>query len=278
MKYPSFFPLIFLVLFTIPLIVYTQEDVKGSKDHPLVTRMSDFYIGDYEENEFEIGKFKTADGTVEIDGHKYEIDYRLKSGITPTGKAQILRNYTNALKSIGAEVLLEGSYYNIYKITKDGMETWIKVDPGNYDGKRYELMIVEREALVQEVVADAEALRKGVFNSGHMAVYGIYFDSGKSEIKEGSDASLKEIAAFLQGNASIRLYIVGHTDSDGNLSDNMVLSLNRANAVIDALVNKYGISKSRLEAKGVGSLAPVSTNRTAEGKALNRRVELVDKL
>ncbi|MCP4123982.1 MAG: hypothetical protein GY751_19720, partial [Bacteroidetes bacterium] len=98
----------FLVLFiAIPFFTLAQDiDKPGSKDHPLVTRMSDFYIGDFEENEFEIGKFKTDEGTVEIDGRKFEIDYRLKSGITPAGKAQILRNYENALKSIGAEVML----------------------------------------------------------------------------------------------------------------------------------------------------------------------------
>ncbi|MCP4125413.1 MAG: OmpA family protein [Bacteroidetes bacterium] len=204
-------------------------------------------------------------------------DYRLKSGITPAGKAQILRNYENALKSIGAEVMLKGSYYYVFRIIKDGMETWVKVDPGNYDGARYELMIVEREALVQEVVADAAALRDGIMNTGHMAVYGIYFDSGKSIIKSGSEKALIEIAKVLKDNASLNLYIVGHTDSDGILNNNMELSVERSHAVVNVLVEEYGINRSRLEAKGVGPLAPVSTNRTEEGKALNRRVELVEK-
>jgi len=267
------------LLLSIPLFVTAQEtDVKGSKDHPLITRMPNFYIGDYEENEFEIGKFKTDEGTVEIDGRKFEIDYRLKSGVTPSGKAQILRNYENALKSIGAEVMLKGSYYYVFRIIKDGMETWVKVDPGNYDGARYELMIVEREALVQEVTADAAAMKKGIEATGHIAVYGIYFDPGKSEVKTGSEKALTEIAKVLKENAALNLYIVGHTDSDGSLYNNMELSVNRAHAVVESLVSVYGIERSRLEAKGVGELCPVSTNRTTEGKALNRRVELVEKL
>lgn len=255
-----------------------ETDVKGSHDHPLVNRMPDFYIGQYEENEFEMEKFKTNEGTIAVEGHKYEIDYRLQLGITPSGKSQILQNYHNALTGIGAETMLKGSYYYIYKIVKGGMETWIKVDPGNYDGKRYALTIVEREALNQEVFANAEAMKKGVLNDGHIALYGVYFDSGKAVVKAGSEKAIEEIARFLTENPSVNLYIVGHTDSDGDLYSNMELAAKRAAAVIHILLEKYKIDGSRLNPKGLGPLAPVASNRTQEGKAKNRRVELVEKM
>lgn len=262
-----------------PTTGITQEtDIKGSHDHSLVTRMPDFYIGQYEENEYDMGKFKTEEGTLEVEGHKYVIDYRLKSSVTPAGKSQILQNYHNALTGIGAEVLLKGSYYYVYKITKNNMETWIKVDPGNYDGKRYTLTIVDREVLTQEVFADAAAMKNGILNNGHIALYGIYFDSGKAVVKDESEKAIEEIAKFLQDNSTINLYIVGHTDSDGDLYQNMELSIERAAAVINILVEKYKIERSRLDPKGLGPLAPVASNRTQEGKARNRRVELVEKM
>jgi OmpA-OmpF porin, OOP family len=266
------------LLFSITTVRGQNADVKGSKDHPLVTRLPDFYIGQYEENEYAQEDFKTEAGTVPVEGHEYKIDYRLKEGVTPTGKIQILRNYENALKGIGAEVMLKGSYYYIFKIAKDGKETWVKVDPGNYDGKRYELTIVDRTVMKQEVFADAAAMKNGILNNGRMAVYGIYFDSGKAVVKEGSEKTLNEIATLLKNNSSLNLFIVGHTDSDGNLAMNMDLSQKRAEAVVNILTEQYNIAKNRLEPKGLGPLAPVSTNRTAEGKAKNRRVELVEKL
>ena len=255
-----------------------EKDVKGGRDHPLVTRMPHFYIGQYGINEFDYENFKTNDGKVKVEGRKYVIDYRLKSGAKPPGKIQILRNYLNALKGIGAETMLKGSYYYVFRIAKGNMETWVKVDPGNYDGNRYLLTIVERKLMKQEVDADAAAMADGINASGHVAIYGIYFDSGKAVIKRKSDKSLKEIAKLLKQNPSLKLFVVGHTDSDGQLDYNMGLSNRRAGAVVERLTGKYGISKKRLDPKGLGPLAPVASNRSPAGKAKNRRVELVEKM
>jgi outer membrane protein OmpA-like peptidoglycan-associated protein len=158
------------------------------------------------------------------------------------------------------------------------METWVKVDPGNNDGKRYVLTIVEKAVMAQDVVADADAMAKGIIQSGHMAVYGIYFDSAKAVVKKESDASIEQIAKLMSDNHHLNLYVVGHTDSDGKLEYNMDLSKRRAKAVVDILTNRYNISGKRLIAKGLGPLAPVASNRSPEGRAKNRRVELVEKL
>lgn len=267
-----------IIFLLVPSIGISQNsDVKGSKDHPLITRMPDFYIGQYKENEFEVEKFKTDAGTVPVEGHVFVIDYRLNDGATATGKMQVLKNYENALTGIGAEVLLKGPYYYVFRITKDNKETWVKVDPGNYNGKRYALTIVEKEAMVQQVFADASVMKNGIKNTGYIALYDIYFDSGKSVVKDESEPTLKEIAKLLNDNSGLSIFVVGHTDSDGDLQLNMDLSQKRAEAVVDILESRYKIAKSRIVPKGLGSLSPVASNHSAEGKAKNRRVVLVEK-
>ena len=121
-------------------------------------------------------------------------------------------------------------------------------------------------------------MAKGIIQSGHMAIYGIYFDSGKATVRKDSDAALEEIAKLLRDNPKLNLFIVGHTDSDGSLEYNMGLSGQRAEAVVEILSNHYRIESFRLEPKGLGPLAPVASNRSVDGKAKNRRVELVERL
>jgi CARDB len=139
-----------------------NSDVKGSKDHPLTPRISNFYIDRYDENEFDYENFKTNNGKIRVEGRKFVIDYRIQTGVTPPGKIQILRNYQAKLKKVGADILLQGPYYDVFKITKDGNETWIKVDPGVYDGKRYTLTIVEKAGMTQKTSTSAEPDTKGV--------------------------------------------------------------------------------------------------------------------
>jgi OOP family OmpA-OmpF porin len=106
-------------------------------------------------------------------------------------------------------------------------------------------------------------------------VYGIYFDTGKSVMKPESNPALEEITKLLKHSGSLTLFVVGHTDNVGNLESNLNLSADRADAVVKALTGK-GIAASRLKAAGVGPYCPVASNRTDDGKAKNRRVELVE--
>jgi OOP family OmpA-OmpF porin len=126
------------------------------------------------------------------------------------------------------------------------------------------------------VTVDSSAMKTAIRESGRVALYGIYFDSGKAEIKPDSKPSLGEIAELLASENSMRLLVVGHTDTDGNFAANRELSERRAAAVVKALVSTYGIASSRLTPVGIGFSSPVATNRTADGKAKNRRVELVE--
>jgi len=138
------------------------------------------------------------------------------------------------------------------------------------------LQIVEPKAMpTGQVKVDAKALEQGLKADGKIALYGLYFDTGKAEIKPESKDQLAEMAKLLQAQPSLRVYIVGHTDNQGALESNMTLSQQRAQATLNALVTGYKIDAKRMVARGVASLAPLASNTADDGRARNRRVELV---
>jgi outer membrane protein OmpA-like peptidoglycan-associated protein len=125
------------------------------------------------------------------------------------------------------------------------------------------------------ITVNAATLANDINRTGHASVYGIYFDTGKADVKPQSDATLKEIAKLLQGQPQLKLYVVGHTDNQGALDPNMDLSRRRAEAVLTALTTKYAVPAIRLRAYGCGPYSPVASNDSENGRAKNRRVELV---
>ena len=127
------------------------------------------------------------------------------------------------------------------------------------------------------VVADAAALANGLARDGRIRVDGIFFDTGRATLKPESAAALEQVAQLLKDRPELNLFVVGHTDSQGQFSQNMSLSRSRAEAVMQALIKDYGIRAERLEAHGVGPLVPSSTNRQEGGRSQNRRVELVER-
>jgi len=265
---------LFSLLIT-PILSVAQEDLSGSKDHPLLTRMPNFYISGYEYKEFDTADFKNDKGQdIKIEGHKYQIEYEIEEGNEAPSELQILRNYENAIKKIGGSTIYEAPGEVWLKVERGGKLTWIYVY-AHSEGESYELMIVEKKAMAQEVVADAKSLAKDISSTGHASVYGILFDFNKATVKPESEPTLKEIAKLLKQSPKLSLYVVGHTDSVGKIAYNMKLSRSRAEAVVKALVTKHGVAQNRLDPYGVGPLAPVASNETEEGRALNRRVELV---
>jgi outer membrane protein OmpA-like peptidoglycan-associated protein len=125
------------------------------------------------------------------------------------------------------------------------------------------------------VTVDAAAMAKEISRSGHVALYGIHFDTNKAELKPESHAAIQEIATLLKNDAALRLLVVGHTDNVGGFEPNVTLSERRADSVLKELVGKHGIAAARLRGVGVGMAAPVAPNDTEDGRAKNRRVELV---
>jgi OmpA-OmpF porin, OOP family len=252
-----------------------DTDVKGSEDHPLLTRMPDFHISDYKNIEFESHKFIGQDKKpVSIDGHKYYIEYRLNQGAVEPGELKIRRNIQDAMKKVGGNIIFDDNFNRVSTIVleKEGKETWLEVRSFN---NMYRLTIVEKAVMKQEVVANAESMGNDLNSTGHVSIYGIYFDTGQSAIKPESEAAILEIAKLLESNSALELYVVGHTDNVGSFDLNMKLSKDRAEAVAKVLIEKHGITAARLKSHGVASLAPISSNDTEQGKAKNRRVELV---
>ncbi len=126
------------------------------------------------------------------------------------------------------------------------------------------------------VTVDAGTMAKSIESSGRVALYGIYFDFNKAEVKPESDVTLEEIAKMLKQSPSRKVLVVGHTDNVGTFAFNMDLSQRRAASVVAALTSRFGIAKTRLTPVGVSFASPVAPNTDESGRAKNRRVELVD--
>lgn len=138
------------------------------------------------------------------------------------------------------------------------------------------VQIVEPKAMpMGQVKVDAQAMDKGLKAEGKIALYGVFFDTGKADIKPESKDQISEMARLLQMQPSMKVYVVGHTDNQGSLESNLSLSQQRAQAVTNALVANFKIEPKRIVGRGVASLVPVASNLAEEGRAKNRRVELV---
>ena len=262
-------------LLVIAWVLVPQPASGADQDHPLLSRMPGFHIDDFEEREFDAYEFKGADGEpIQVEGRWYYIDYGLDDDARAPSELQILRNHTNAIEEIGGTVLYTDGDNAFIKVVAEGKEIWAHVRAYN-QATSYSLHIVEREAMVQEVTADAASMAKDLATTGKATVYGIYFDFDKADIKPESEPALREIAKLLSERSDLKIHVVGHTDNIGDFDYNVDLSRRRAEAVVSALTAQHGIARERLRPAGVGPLAPAATNLTDEGRTLNRRVELV---
>jgi outer membrane protein OmpA-like peptidoglycan-associated protein len=160
----------------------------------------------------------------------------------------------------------------IGKVVKDGNEMWVEVSPG-LDGNDYYLTIVIKELMKQDVTASNmfDALNR----DGHIALY-INFDTGKSVIRDESRPIIEQIVQMMKSNPDLKIGVEGHTDNVGTPASNKTLSEARAKSVVSAIVGQ-GISPDRLSPAGYGQDKPIADNNTEEGRAKNRRVELVKK-
>lgn len=266
------------LVFVSVVAAFAQEtDVKGSKDHPLVTRMPGYYISGFETKEFDsIDNAYLNGADAKWEGRATRISYHVQPGGRQVSMVQIGRNHEAALLKAGGKILYTDGRVVCARVERGGAKTWVQASAFN-EGANYELVIVESGAMAQEVVADAAVLKKGLAAEGKVAVYGVHFDTGKALIKPDSEPALGQIVALLKQNPQMKIFVVGHTDATGLLDTNLKLSSDRAAAVVAALVER-GIAATRLRAAGVGPYCPVASNRTEDGKARNRRVELVEQL
>jgi OmpA-OmpF porin, OOP family len=269
------------------------EDVEGCKDHPLFNRMPAYEIEGCEATEFDAMLFPAgpsvedpatgvkAPKPMTIEGRVATVTYRVREGAMQASALQVQRNFEAAIKAAGGTPqgsydtargdtsdLFEGWDQNaVYSLKKGGREVWVHVLSAAWPG--YKLRIAEREAMKQEIVAN-ELLDK-INKDGFVSLY-INFDSGKAAIKPDSLPLLDQVAQMLKGATDL----AGHTDNVGGEQANLKLSDERARAVVAALTQR-GIAAARLAPKGYGQSAPVADNRSEDGRAKNRRVELVKK-
>jgi len=308
-------PFAFIAFLVLPTADSAAKDVKGSKDHPLVTRYEGAAITRYRQDKFDeytlvLGKYKGREvgEHQKIEGQITRIVYEIDKSRTTL---EVFRNYETALTGAGFEILFtcsdrdcggmdfsysihggdlggspDGQRYLAAKLARPEGTAYVSL----YIKKAYEIggpmrdtvyaslhVVESKEMETGKVTVDADAIGKGLDAEGHIAIYGIYFDSDSDKLKAESNEALNEISKLMKARADLGLLVVGHTDNQGKLAYNMDLSKRRAAAVVKALTEKHGIKGSRLTPAGVGFLAPVASNRGDDGRALNRRVELVER-
>lgn len=256
-------------------------DYRGFHDPALFSRVPNYFLsegGSFVEAQFDSHDFrvvdKASDENRRIEGHllKYGYSFDDRRGAAPASAKQIVRNYLNAAARLGGKVLYDGGDRCTLMLARNGQETWVEVEAF---GNSYNLVLVERQAMRQEVVADAAALKGGLAQDGHVEVPGIFFDFNKAEVKPESAPALKELVRLLKSAPALKVWVVGHTDSIGSPEANLQLSNARAAAVIRSLT-QLGVDPRRLGAHGAGPYAPLASNRSDPGRARNRRVELVE--
>ncbi len=252
-----------------------QKDNPKCKDHPLFTRMPGSWLYNCDEKQFDSHDFVVAKGKKEaVEGHLWRVTYYPQNDLPmKPSELQIQRNFENAIQKLGGTVVWSEKGKSTFKLVKDGKEIWVDLW-AEFTGK-YGFFIVQKEGMAQDIVANAEAFANDINATGHAAVYGIYFDSGKSLIKPESAQAIAEIAKLLKSQPALKVFVVGHTDNQGGVDSNITLSQARAEAVLKALVNEQGVAAARLRFYGCGQFSPVASNDSEEGRAKNRRVELV---
>jgi outer membrane protein OmpA-like peptidoglycan-associated protein len=267
---------------TISNFIFAQNDADGCTDHPLLTRLENFYISQCENNYNELQLRTSSSKTETKEGNLFYIYYRYNSeaGVKAKSALQIIKNYEIAITKNGGKMIyknsssLDANLEATYYLSTKEKEYWVQLT--SFAGtdnaiEAFSLNILEMNAMKQEV--DATEMFEEINKSGFVALY-INFETGKSAIKTESQPIIDQIYEMLKQNPDLKISIEGHTDNVGTTQSNQTLSDARAKSVMNALISK-GIIASRLKSKGWGMTKPVADNSTEEGKAKNRRVEIV---
>ncbi len=283
-------------------------------DHPAVSRYPDARIAHYDFKEYEEGQLmlskpyfdsKTrrlaADKLLAVEGKVTYLHYEIPKSVSTL---QVFRNYQSALKRSGfnelfvcarpcydnnlsdlrellkaRDLYLNGSYDLQYLAAQRG-DTYVSLAVNSFGGgagPEVWMFVIEKEALDdgKMAVTGDSAIAKALNTNGRVDLYGFYFDTGRAQLKTGSDATLRELGQVLKDNPGLQIDVIGHTDEVGGADANQTLSQARAQSVVDALKTQQGIAAERMTAAGRGATQPVASNKTEDGRAKNRRVEIV---
>ena len=244
------------------------------------------------------------------EGHLIRIQYEGPEGVSAL---ETMRNYEAKLASEGFEVvfscrreacgfpphfyrvanqdgrlpqLWETQHYIYARLDTPQHNLWVSIHMvegggGNRPLRTFTAVNVIEAAVMQTdqiTVLEADALAEAIARDGRIAIYGIYFDFDSATLQPESQPQIDQLGALMQANPALNVLIVGHTDGRGAFDYNLSLSQRRAQSVVDAVVRGFGIPASRMTPAGAGMVAPVASNRTEEGRARNRRVEIVERV
>lgn len=284
------------------------NDAPDTKDLPMISRYPGSVIENAGAKEFDeydliVGKCR-PDGTCKTQHVEGKISWVKYTTPPKRSLLEVSRNYQQALQKAGFQQVYachekdcgtngEGAAqpnevgfingwnnrYWIGKLSRPAGDVYAVVnadgpDDGNRENNTHVMTIELRPMEGGMVSVTAAGLADDLSKTGHSALYGIFFDTGKAEVKSESDATLVEVAKLLQQSAGLKLIVAGHTDNVGDFASNMDLSRRRAEAVVKALAAR-GVAASRLNPQGLGPCSPVASNDDDAGRARNRRVELV---
>ncbi len=278
-----------IVLFSGSAIAQEETDAESGstetvyKDHPLINSMPNYHIIALEEKEFEAFAFPVENSsdleerkTRSVEGKFFDYYYAINEGKTEASPLQIFRNYENAITKAGGKIVAKwyeknNSYSFITgQLSHNKKNIWIYLEASGYE---YRVVIVEEEAMLQ--VIQAKEMYDALSKDGFIAL-NILFETGKATIQAESQILIDQVYELLNGNPELKVSIEGHTDNTGTVAGNKKLSEDRAKAVMNALIT-MGIKGDRLASAGWGQEKPVADNRTEDGRAKNRRVEIVKK-
>ena len=259
-----------------------------------------------------VGGTKTWEKKLKLQGEINRIQYLTDKS---NNSALVYMNYLTALKKANWEILFSGSGDNelgnesyewqFYMFGNEGFDLEDKIGSKyNFRGGDYayiaaktedndttfyaSIYIIEQEnatMINQDIIkvknpdvglVTAKLMTEKIDKKGHIALDGLFFDTGKTSLIDKSIPALKNIAEYLNRNQDKKFLIIGHTDNVGDIQTNITLSENRAKAVMNELITKYGVNKEQLKAYGIANFSPMISNKTEDGRAKNRRVEIVE--
>jgi outer membrane protein OmpA-like peptidoglycan-associated protein len=276
---------------------WNDPHADGAQEHPFLKFYPQASVFQYDVKEFDSADLVTAykkgsekPATMDtLEGKITRYDYSHKPN---TSVLEIVRQYENALKKAGFVTIVAGKALNLpglpvstdddtfgaFRLDRNGKPfAYVQLSAhynGGVENPESHVVILEIKEMEQTLEANASTWFDELSRSGRVAVYGINFDTGKATLKPESEHVLAEIKTLLTAHAQLKLKIEGHTDNVGNAASNKKLSEDRAAAVKNWLV-KNGARDANLVTAGFGDAKPVGDNQTEEGRARNRRVELV---
>lgn len=276
---------------------WNDPNVEGAKEHPLLKFYPQASVAEYDQKDFDSADIVTAykkgaETPAKMDALEGRVTKYTYSHKPNTSLLEIVRQYESAVRAAGFITLVAGkgaSYpglpetndndtFGSFRLDRNGKPAvYVQVLAaynGGPDNPESRVTVLEIREMEQKLEANADSWFNEISRTGRVVVYGINFDTGKATLKQESEKVLAEISKLAADHAQLKLRIEGHTDNSGSAASNKKLSDDRATAVKSWLV-KNGARDANLTVAGFGDTKPLSDNKTEEGRARNRRVELV---